>query len=220
METKHGQDDWFSVLRSKIGEIELYLDGWHISSEEPYKSISMTNPKYLDAKIIFESISKSGNSRVVVSGCFPDNFLVYYCIPGGYSSLPYITFAIHRNAKTLAKEIQRRFIKRYLCLLQDIIEQKYAISKELDNRNGILKTIYLETKANSIRYYTPVENGAVMKYDYKHDYKFVAHVAPNRTGDLAINIDLERIPLNLAMKIFALLQTYYETPKTNTETIE
>ncbi len=87
-----------------------------------------------EAKIILSSSS----GRITVRGAYPHGYL------GWGRELPSITMAISRGAEVLAKEIERRFLPKYLPLFDESVEARRISNDRLEKEQIVRDAIVAE----------------------------------------------------------------------------
>jgi len=100
-------------------EVAQYLDGWEFDSAsyaEREKRVQLITPE-LDGAGIHFGIVWNKKDRMQISGEFPPKMIV--------ENRPSITVSRDRDAQSVAKDIERRFIGQYVERYLKVVEQQY-----------------------------------------------------------------------------------------------
>lgn len=188
------------ILEQKVREIAEHLEGWNVKQCDIRQVESvLINNAHPGAEMYFNLGWGSNSKRMTVAGSYPRHYAPLY------EDQPRITVSLERDPVTIAKDIKRRFIGRYLELLDRYqkIEANYALFRE--QKNAALDELACTARATNISLYT--ENSDGNFYASKGELSLNGTVTNHGNGILA-NLNLRWIPMDLAKEICRLYAEY------------
>lgn len=189
-----------SVLEQKVREIAEHLEGWNVKCNDIRQAkTSLINDAYPGAEVYFNLGWGSNSKRMTIAGSYPRHYAPLY------EEQPRITVSLERSPATIAKDIERRFLDRYLELLDKYqkLEASYICFRE--KKNAALDELACTARATNISLYT--ENSDGNFYASKGELSLNGTVTNHGNGILA-NLNLRWIPMDLAKEICRLYAEY------------
>lgn len=139
--------------------------------------------------------------RIEVYGCYPlakyrKNGQARHYYPLSGMDMPNITCAIKRGPEAIAKDIERRFLPRFLELHELALEHVAKREQEQDNKEATMKRL-----ADVLG----VQTGARLNTNVGKNEGYSAWVTIESAGEASVNMKISSLNVELAVQVCRLL---------------